>query len=80
MSKDKELPLLSGIEVIKKLKKAGFIVVRQKGSHIRLEKYNFEIEKTIKLTVPNHPQIKKGTLKSIIEMAHLTVEDFNKID
>lgn len=80
MSKDKELPLLSGIEVIKKLKKCGFIVVRQKGSHVRLEKYDFENTKTIKLTVPNHPQIKKGTLKSIIEAANLSVKDFNKLD
>jgi predicted RNA binding protein YcfA (HicA-like mRNA interferase family) len=37
MVEDKEFPLLSGQEVIKRLKKKGFIVVRQKGSHIRLE-------------------------------------------
>jgi len=33
-----KLPQISGIELIKKLKKLGFVVVRQRGSHIRLEK------------------------------------------
>ena len=41
-----KLPIISGLEVIKRLKKAGFIATRQKGSHVRLEK--FTIEKTIK--------------------------------
>lgn len=63
MSYDKELPLLTGQEVIKTLKRNGFIAVRQKGSHIRLEKFNPKLNKTIKLTVPNHNPIKKGTLK-----------------
>ena len=56
-----KLPIISGIEVIKRLKRAGFIAIRQKGSHVRLEK--FDGEKTIKITVPLHPEIKKGTLK-----------------
>lgn len=34
-----KLPLISGIETIKRLKKAGFIATRQKGSHVRLERY-----------------------------------------
>lgn len=33
-----KLPLLSGLEAIKRLKRAGFIATRQKGSHVRLEK------------------------------------------
>ena len=33
-------PIISGLEVIKLLKKAGFIATRQKGSHVRLEKYS----------------------------------------
>ena len=52
-----KLPLISGIEVIKRLKSAGFIATRQKGSHVRLEKY--ANEKTIKLTVPLHAELKK---------------------
>jgi len=45
-----KLPIISGIEVIRRLKRAGFIAVRQKGSHVRLEK--FDGEKTLKITVP----------------------------
>jgi len=33
-----KLPQISGIELIKKLKKQGFVVVRQRGPHLRLEK------------------------------------------
>ena len=69
-----KLPVISGIEVIKRLKKAGFIATRQKGSHIRLEKHT--TDKTIKLTVPLHSELKKGTLNRIIKDAGLTLEEF----
>ena len=68
-----KLPQISGIELIKKLKKFGFVVVRQRGSHIRLEK-NTPLE-TVKLTVPNHKTLKKGTLHQIIKTAGLKTED-----
>lgn len=70
-----KLPLISGVEVIKHLKKAGFIATRQKGSHVRLEKYDGD--KTIKLTVPLHSELKKGTLSRIIKDAGLTLEEFD---
>jgi len=60
---------ISGKELIKALKKYGFVVVRQKGSHIRLEKNTFE--GTIKLTVPDHKIIKKRTLHHILKAADL---------
>jgi len=69
-----KLPLISGIEVIKRLKRAGFIATRQKGSHVRLEKYVGN--KTIKITVPLHSELKKGTLSRIIKDAGLTLEEF----
>lgn len=71
-----KLPQISGLELIKILKKHGFVIVRQKGSHIRLEK-NTEKE-TIKITVPNHPILKKGTLIHIIKDAGLTEEELFK--
>jgi predicted RNA binding protein YcfA (HicA-like mRNA interferase family) len=58
----KKLPLVSGIEIIKAFHKAGFIVTRQKGSHVRLKKASGE--KVTKITVPLHKTIKKGTLNS----------------
>ena len=68
-----KLPQISGIELIKKLKKLGFVIVRQRGSHIRLEKNN-PLE-TIKITVPNHTTLKKGTLHHILKSADLKLED-----
>ena len=68
-----KLPQMSGKTLIKKLRKMGFVVVRQKGSHIRLEKNTKE--GTIKITVPNHKVLKKGTLHRIIKDAGLKEED-----
>ncbi|MFH1650340.1 MAG: type II toxin-antitoxin system HicA family toxin [Candidatus Woesearchaeota archaeon] len=71
------LPKLSGLDVIKKLKKSGFIATRQKGSHVRLEK--FANGKTLKLTVPMHSELKSGTLLRIIKDAGLTREEFENL-
>jgi predicted RNA binding protein YcfA (HicA-like mRNA interferase family) len=67
------LPIVSGRETIKALSKIGFLVIRQKGSHVMLEKRN---EKVIKLTVPLHRSLKKGTLRRIINDAGITVNEF----
>ncbi|MBS3132259.1 type II toxin-antitoxin system HicA family toxin [Candidatus Woesearchaeota archaeon] len=72
-----KLPVISGIDVIRRLKRVGFIATRQKGSHVRLEK--FDGEKIIKLTVPLHDEMKKGTLLRIIKDAKLTAEEFEKL-
>ena len=72
-----KLPQISGLEVIKKLKRGGFVATRQRGSHVRLEKYlNGE---TIKLTVPFHKEMKKGTLHRILKDAKISLEDFENI-
>ena len=72
-----KLPLISGLEVIKRLKRRGFIATRQKGSHVRLEKY--ADGKTIKLTVPLHREMKKGTLHQILTEAELSIEEFDRL-
>ncbi len=69
-----KLPLISGLEVIKRLKKTGFIATRQKGSHVRLEKY--VEDKIVKITIPLHSELKKGTLSRIIKDAGLTLKEF----
>jgi predicted RNA binding protein YcfA (HicA-like mRNA interferase family) len=69
------LSSLTARDVIKKLKKAGFVFDRQaKGSH---EIWYNPITKR-RTTIPNHPgvDIPKGTLKAIIKEAGLTVEVF----
>ncbi|HZW57978.1 MAG TPA: type II toxin-antitoxin system HicA family toxin [Nitrososphaerales archaeon] len=71
---NEKLPVASGRDVIKALGRAGFRVVRQKGSHVRLER--IKDDKIIKLTVPLHETLKKGTLRQIITDSGMTVEEF----
>ena len=52
----------------------GWVVVRQRGSHIRLQK-QFENE-TLKLTIPAHRPIKRNTLAHILKQARMTPERF----
>ncbi|OQA75772.1 MAG: YcfA-like protein [bacterium ADurb.Bin243] len=51
---------ISGAELIKKLEKAGYITVRQTGSHVRLQKDSHQI------TIPKHQILKIGTLNAIL--------------
>jgi predicted RNA binding protein YcfA (HicA-like mRNA interferase family) len=68
-----KVPSLSYIEVVRALERAGFSIVRQRGSHIRMERVTGET--TIKLTVPAHKPIKRSTLSHILKAADLTVDD-----
>ncbi len=71
-----KLPQISGLKLIKILSKFGFLTIRQKGSHVRLEKkINNEI---IKLTVPMHDKLKKGTLLGIIKASKISEEEFER--
>ncbi|MCD6512102.1 MAG: type II toxin-antitoxin system HicA family toxin [Thermoplasmata archaeon] len=72
-----KLPVVSGIEIIKALHKAGFIVIRQRGSHVILKKISGD--RVIKLTVPLHETVKKGTLRKILDVAEISVEEFLRL-
>lgn len=72
-----EVPSLSYRKVVHALQRAGFVVIRQRGSHIRLLKR--KKDEVIKLTVPAHISIKRSTLSRIIKDAKLSVEDFKKL-
>ncbi|MBE9142043.1 type II toxin-antitoxin system HicA family toxin [Planktothrix mougeotii] len=64
-----KLRVLSGQEVCKILEENGFVQVRQRGSHIIMQlKTN---ETTISVPVPNYPELKIGTLQSIIRQSGL---------
>jgi predicted RNA binding protein YcfA (HicA-like mRNA interferase family) len=67
-----KLPVLSGDELIALLKKAGFIAVRQKGSHVSLSKEEY------RTVVPVHADLAKGTLLAILKQTGLTKEDLEK--
>ena len=72
-----KLPIVSARKVIKALKSVGFEITRQSGSHIILVK--FEDNKKLTVVVPNHEEIAKGTLLSIIQQSGLTKEEFIKL-
>ena len=71
------LKKISGKECIKILcNKFGFVVKRQTGSHIVLRKETHT--GAIGTVVPNHKELKIGTLKGILELAKIKEEDFTK--
>lgn len=68
-----KLPRLSGKEVIKALSKAGFILVRRRGSHIIMAK---QTEKRQDSYCTMHSEIDTGTLLEIIRQSKLSKEEF----
>ena len=60
-----KIPSLEYEKVIKALQRDGWVVVRQKGSHIRLQKRLQE--EVVKLTIPAHRPIKRSTLSHILK-------------
>jgi predicted RNA binding protein YcfA (HicA-like mRNA interferase family) len=66
------LPLISGKKAIKAFNKDGWIVKRQSGSHIILVKPG----SIVTLSIPNHKEVKRGTLRSLIKDAGLSVSEF----
>lgn len=73
----KKVPSLSYIKVVNALRRDGWIVVRQKGSHIRLQKHL--INETLKIIVPAHNPIKRSTLSHILKQAKISVDVFSKL-
>lgn len=67
-----KLPSISGERLVRALKRAGFVELRQKGSHVSLEKRT--AEKVYRTVVPQHPTLAKGTLADILKQAGLTTE------
>jgi predicted RNA binding protein YcfA (HicA-like mRNA interferase family) len=64
-----KLPVLSGHDLIAILKDLGFVVVRQKGSHVSLRKGLF------KTVVPLHDDLAKGTILGILKQCGLSREE-----
>ena len=69
-----KLKVLSGIEVCKILEANDFNKIRQKGSHILMQKRTED--STITIPIPNHKEIRIGTLKSIIRQSKLLKDLF----
>ncbi len=69
-----KLLILSGKQVCDILEKHGFIQVRQRGSHIVMQKRLPDT--TITVPVPNHAELRIGTLQSIIRQSGLNKSEF----
>jgi predicted RNA binding protein YcfA (HicA-like mRNA interferase family) len=70
------LPVLSGKELCKSLERLGYLFDHQTGSHIILRNIHQPYRR---LTVPNHKELAKGTLRSIIRESGLTVDELLKL-
>jgi predicted RNA binding protein YcfA (HicA-like mRNA interferase family) len=68
------LPVLSGQEVVRVFEIFGWTVARQKSSHIIMTKQG----ENVTLSIPNHNEVARGTLRSLIRSANLTVDEFVK--
>ena len=66
------LPVISGRKTVRTFENLGWQVARQRGSHIILVK-DGEITT---LSIPDHKEIAKGTLRSLIRTAGITVDEF----
>ena len=69
------LPSVSGKQCVNALLKAGFVFLRQTGSHIVLRRQ----EPFAQLVVPNHDELDRGTLRAIIRQADISVEQLIKL-
>jgi len=69
-----KFPSLSYLQILRGLQRSGFVIVRQKGSHIRLQKHL--IDRTLKLTVPAHKPVKPNTLRMILNQAEIDLDIF----
>lgn len=68
------MPHLSGKEIVHRLEKLGFASIRQKGSHIVMHKGSQGC------VVPNHREVKIGTLSGILKQAGVTSDEFMQIN
>jgi predicted RNA binding protein YcfA (HicA-like mRNA interferase family) len=72
-----KLPVVSGQQAVQVFTKIGYVVVRQRGSHLRLR--DDDNPAHLALTVPNHKVLKVGLLRALIRDADLTTDEFIRL-
>ena len=65
-----KLPRVSGAQAVRALERLGFAVVRRRGSHILMRRGS------VGCVVPDHRELKTGTLAGVLKQAGVSVEDF----
>ena len=66
--------IYSAREILKALQKAGFVIVSQKGSHVKLKALRIGRIQTV--IVPNHKSVARGTFASILRQAAMSENEF----
>lgn len=72
-----KVPSLSYREIVRALQRAGWVIVRQRGSHIRMQKRIGN--EVLKITVPAHTPVKRSTLAHILKQARISVDEFLRL-
>ena len=67
-----KLPVLSGRDAVTVFTRFGWSVVRQSSSHIIM----VHPDHSVTLSIPDHKELARGTLRSLIRAANLTVDQF----
>jgi predicted RNA binding protein YcfA (HicA-like mRNA interferase family) len=70
-----KLPVISGTECVRALEQMGFLIDRQRGSHIILVR---EDPRTT-VSIPDHKELDRGTLRAIIRQVGLSVDEFTAL-
>jgi predicted RNA binding protein YcfA (HicA-like mRNA interferase family) len=65
----------SGKDIVKALRRLGFIIDHQRGSHIFL--HNLDKNQTV--IMPNHKEIKKGSLHNILKSTDLSIDKLKEL-
>ena len=65
-----KLPVVSGTETIRALKRLGFTIARQRGSHVVLRR------ESSGCVVPKHQELKPGTLMGVLKQAGVSPDEF----
>jgi len=70
-----KLPVISGRELVRVLAQVGFRLDRQHGSHMIL----LRADPPTTLSVPNHRQLDRGTLRALLRHAGIGLEEFQRL-
>ena len=68
-----KLPVVSGLDAVRALRRIGYEIDVQEGSHMILRHHQPPYRR---VSVPNHKELAKGTLRALIRDLGLTVEEF----
>ena len=71
------IPELPYRDITRALQRDGWVIVRQRGSHIRMQKHIGE--RTLKIIIPAHKPVKRSTLSHILKQAELDLDKFLKL-